>query len=77
MVTPVVKRQAMAHLAQVFEVSQRRACQVIVAIERPCAIAACGLTMQSCALGCASLPLSGAGLAIGACNSCYTARARA
>lgn len=31
MVTPVVKRQAVGHLAQVFEVSQRRACQVIAA----------------------------------------------
>ncbi len=31
MVTPVVKRQAVAHLGQVFEVSQRRACQVIAA----------------------------------------------
>jgi putative transposase len=29
MVTPVVKRQAVAHLSQLFEVSQRRACQVI------------------------------------------------
>jgi len=31
MVTPVVKRQAVAHLCQVYEVSQRRACQVIKA----------------------------------------------
>ena len=31
MVTPVVKRQAVAHLSQHFEVSQRRACQVISA----------------------------------------------
>ena len=31
MVTPVVERQAMAHLCQHFEVSQRRACQVIEA----------------------------------------------
>ena len=31
MVTPVVKRQAVAHLSQLFEVSQRRACQVIAA----------------------------------------------
>jgi putative transposase len=31
MVTPVVERQAMAHLCQSFEVSQRRACQVIEA----------------------------------------------
>jgi putative transposase len=31
MVTPVVKRQAVAHLGQLFEVSQRRACQVISA----------------------------------------------
>lgn len=31
MVTPVVKRQAVAHLRQSFEVSQRRACQVISA----------------------------------------------
>jgi putative transposase len=29
MVTPVVERQAVAHLCQSFEVSQRRACQVI------------------------------------------------
>lgn len=29
MVTPVVKRQAVAHLCQIFEVSQRRACNVI------------------------------------------------
>ncbi len=29
MVTPVVKRQAVAHLCEVYEVSQRRACQVI------------------------------------------------
>jgi len=29
MVTPVVKRQAVAHLCQTFEVSQRRACNVI------------------------------------------------
>lgn len=29
MVTPVAKRQAVAHLCQVFEVSQRRACTVI------------------------------------------------
>ena len=31
MVTPVVERQAVAHLCQSFEVSQRRACQVIEA----------------------------------------------
>ena len=31
MVTPVVKRHAVAHLGQLFEVSQRRACQVISA----------------------------------------------
>ena len=31
MVTPVVKRQAVAHLCQSYEVSQRRACQVISA----------------------------------------------
>ncbi len=31
MVTPVVERQAVAHLCQQFEVSQRRACQVIEA----------------------------------------------
>ena len=31
MVTPVVKRQAVAHLGQLFEVSQRRACEVISA----------------------------------------------
>ena len=31
MVTPVVERQVVAHLCQVFEVSQRRACQVIEA----------------------------------------------
>ena len=31
MVTPVVKRQAVAHLCQAYEVSQRRACQVISA----------------------------------------------
>jgi len=31
MVTPVVKRQAVAHLCQAHEVSQRRACQVISA----------------------------------------------
>lgn len=31
MVTPVVKRQAVAHLCQSYEVSQRRACQVIAA----------------------------------------------
>ncbi len=29
MVTPVVERQAVAHLCQAYEVSQRRACQVI------------------------------------------------
>ena len=29
MVTPVVERQAVAHLCQLFEVSQRRACQMI------------------------------------------------
>src|SRR5712675_1588946 len=31
MVTPVVKRQAVIHLCQAYEVSQRRACQVIEA----------------------------------------------
>src|SRR6185437_666607 len=31
MVTPVVRRQAVAHLCQSYEVSQRRACQVIAA----------------------------------------------
>ena len=31
MVTPVVKRQAVAHLQVAYEVSQRRACQVISA----------------------------------------------
>ena len=31
MVTPVVKRQAVVHLCQAYEVSQRRACQVIEA----------------------------------------------
>src|SRR5665647_2355230 len=31
MVTPVVKRQAVTHLCQAYEVSQRRACQVVKA----------------------------------------------
>lgn len=35
MVTPVVRRQAVAHLSQSYEVSQRRACQVISA-DRSC-----------------------------------------
>ena len=34
MVTPVVKRQAVVHLCRVYEVSQRRACQVIGADRR-------------------------------------------
>jgi putative transposase len=34
MVTPVVKRQAVAHLCQGYEVSQRRACQVLGADRR-------------------------------------------
>ena len=34
MVTPVVKRQAVAHLCQAYEVSQRRACQVLGADRR-------------------------------------------
>jgi putative transposase len=34
MVTPVAKRQAVAHLGQMFEVSQPRACQMIDADRR-------------------------------------------
>jgi len=54
-VMPHLERKAVSHLCQEFEVSQRRACQVVGAKLGPsCGIAARGWTMQRCV--CPAMP---------------------
>ena len=72
MVTPVARREAVAHLKVTFEVSERRACCVLGADRSSVRYRASDLTMPPCGLGCASWrPCAGAS-AIGACTSCST-----
>lgn len=52
MVTPAVKRDAVAHLEGLFAVSQRRACTVLGTTGRWCGIAACAPTMRAFESGC-------------------------
>ena len=76
MVTPVARREAVAHLRQVYEVSQRRACKVIGAdrtsvryrSRRPDDGAVRVRLRELAAAPCAS--------AIVACTSCSGVRAR-
>ena len=75
MVTPAVKREAVAHLKDVHEMSERRACSVIDCDRMTVAIARGARTMPVCANGWWHSPGSAAGSAIAACSSFYVGRA--
>jgi hypothetical protein len=46
MVTPAVRREAVAHLQVTYQVSERRACSALGADARRCAIAVAALTTR-------------------------------
>jgi putative transposase len=73
-VTPAARRQAVAHLAEIHEMSERRACRVIGADRSSIRFAAVFPTTRWCGGECASWRPSGAASAIAACMSCCARR---
>jgi hypothetical protein len=71
MVGPAAKREAVAHLRNVLQMSERRACTLVAADRKMIRYRsrAGGLTL-SCAPVCAISPTSAAGSAIAVCSSC-------
>ena len=51
MVRPTARREAVAHLRQVFEMSEQRACRVIVGDRTSVRYEACGRMTGCCASG--------------------------
>ncbi len=76
MVGPVAKREAVAHLRSVLEMSERRAC-TLVAADRTM-IRYRSRRPPDTALGARlrSWPMNDGASATGACSSCYAGRAR-
>ena len=75
MVTPAAKREAVAHLVETYEMSERRACRLIRPIERPFATVPADRATRIFGVACESWRASNAGLAIAACMSCCAPRA--
>jgi putative transposase len=67
MVTPAVRREAIAHLRTSFEVSERRACSALGVDARRYAIGVAGRTMTRYGRGCVNWPRCAAGSAIADC----------
>ena len=80
-VTPVVKREAVAHLTALLGLSERRACRIAgvdrktVWIGRRCGIDHDAHPIRHCGAGCGIWPTNGAGSAIVGCLPCCAARA--
>ena len=75
MVTPAAKRQAVAHLCSSFEVSQRRACEVIRADRPSVRYLVCGPMTLPSDPGCVNWRRFGGVLAINVFFSCSEAKA--
>ena len=67
MVTPAAKREAVAHLKSVHEMSERRACRVIGCQRMTVRYRRAGPTIRSCASGLWRWPANAAGSATAAC----------
>jgi len=75
MVTPAVRREAVAHLQVTYRVSERRACSRWEQTARQCAIAAGAPPIWRYEPGCANLRPFADGSAIVGSTSCSGARA--
>ena len=75
MVGPAAKREAVAHLRSVFQMSERRACSVIAADRTSSGIAPVDRATRCCEGGCAILPMHAAASAIVGSSSCCDRRA--
>ena len=75
MVGPVAKREAVAHLRNVLQISERRACILVAADRKMIRYRSRRPPMSSCAPGCAISPTSAAGSATVGCTFCYGNRA--
>ena len=69
MVGPAAKREAVAHLRNVVQMSERRACTAFPPIARRSDIGRAGRPMSSCAPGCGISPTSATGSATVGCSS--------
>ena len=76
MVTPAVKREAVAHLKALLGLSERRACRIAGAARKMIRYQArAARQTRRCAAGCENWPTSVGGSATGASSCCYGARA--
>ena len=75
MVTPVARREAVAHLRAAFEVSERRACTMMGADRTSIRYRVIGRTIPLCVCDCGNWPRFAGGSAIGGCTSCSVAKA--
>ena len=75
MVGPAAKRDAVAHLRGVLEMSERRACSLVAADRKMIRNRHGGRQRPSCVPGCTSLPINGAASAIVASTSCCGTKA--
>lgn len=71
MVTPAANREAVTHLEGLFEVSQRRACDVLRVDRKMVGITVGTGMMQASASGCGRLRRIVGGSAIFACTGCW------
>ena len=71
MVGPAAKREAVAHLRNVLQMSERPACILVSADRKMIRYRSCRpRPMWNCAPVCAISPISAAGSATGGCSSC-------
>jgi Transposase len=75
MVGPAVKRDAVAHLRDVLQMSERRACSLVAADRKMIRYRSRRRQTRSCAPVCTSLPINGGVSAIVACTSCCATKA--
>ena len=75
MVTPAAKREAVAHVRSVFELSERRACRIIGCVRMTVRFVRVDRMTPSCESGFERWRMSAGGLAIGACTCCCDGRA--
>ena len=76
MVGPGAKREAVAHLRNVLQMSERRACTVIAADRKMIRYRHAGRPMTSFARVFAISPINAAGSVTGACSFCCGNRAK-
>jgi hypothetical protein len=75
MVGPAAKREAVSHLRNVLQMSERRACTLVAADRKMIRYRNGGRAMPSCVSVCAISPIRDAGLATDGCSSCCGNRA--